>query len=272
MGCRALLFGLAGAALAACLSHAAAAVTIAPHRAVYSMELVRGGDSAVAAVDGTMLFEWADSCDGWTVSQRWRLVYLYNTGEEVEVSQNLTSWESKDGLRYRFFIRRMQNGEVASELRGEARIDEPGGAGVATYTLPEEKKIDLPAGTLFPTAHSLKLIERAEAGDTMVYAVVFDGSDEDGLFDVSAAIGRKMAPSEGTVAEGSAAELSLASGPSWPVSLAFYLSGSDAAVPEHEQFVKMYRNGVVDSLLIDYGDYTVDAKLRKVEALPPQSC
>jgi hypothetical protein len=263
---RALLFGLAGIALAAGLCHAAAAVTIAPHRAVYTMELVRGGDSAVAAVDGTMLFEWADSCDGWTVQQRWRLLYLYNTGEEVEVSQNLTSWESKDGLRYRFFIRRMQNGEVASELRGEARIDEPGGAGTATYTLPEKRVIELPPGTLFPTAHSLKLIERAEAGDTLVYAIVFDGSDEDGLFDVSAALGPRTPPAGETATE------PLAAGPSWTVSLAFYLTGKEAVVPEHEQFVRMYANGVVDSLLIDYGDYTVDAQLKKVEALPPQSC
>lgn len=265
MRCKAVMVGLAALAVTAVAGPAAAVSTIVPHRAVYTMHLARGGSSAVAAVSGTMLFEWADTCDGWTVSQRWRMIYLYNTGEEVEVSQNLTSWESKDGLRYRFFIRRMQNGDVASEVRGEARLDDADGGGTANYTLPDEKTIDLPPGTLFPTAHSIKVIERAEAGDRLLYAVVFDGSDEDGLFDVSAVIGDKAPPS----GDKDASPL-IADTPSWPISLAFYLSGMAAIVPEHEQFIRLHQNGVVDDLIIDYGDYTVDARLQRVEPLQPQ--
>src|SRR5580693_9165455 len=91
----------------------ASAVDIAPHRALYSLTL----DSAkaaggVAGASGGMYYEWGETCDGWTVEQRFRLRLLYSEEGAVDVNSTLVTWESKDGLRYRFNERRLRNGEV----------------------------------------------------------------------------------------------------------------------------------------------------------------
>ena len=78
------------------------------------------------------------------------MTFVYQTGNEMQFGMNVASWESKDGRRYRFFVKRLEGDQVTEEYRGEAELSAPGGPGRAKYTLPEEKTLDLPAGTLFP--------------------------------------------------------------------------------------------------------------------------
>ena len=259
------------ASVALCLSTTAPALgfEVTPHRAIYDMVLQssRGG-SDIADVRGTMQFEWADACDGWTVDQRSIMTFLYNSGEEVDLGWSLVSWESKDDLRYRFYVRKFQNGEMYEELRGDARLDGTGKGGIAEYTLPDTKRVHLPAGTLFPTAHSLRLLENAESGEPFVWANVFDGSDAEGLFGVSGFISNRREP-EGV---SDARSPLLIAGPSWHVALAFFPATGQGAEPEHEQALRLHANGVVEDLVLDYGDFTVSATLKKLEKLPPHGC
>src|SRR5271154_3818925 len=107
----------------------ASAVDIAPHRALYSLTL----DSAkaaggVAGASGAMVYEWGETCDGWTVEQRFRLRVDYAETDGVDLSSSLVTWESKDGLRYRFNERRLRNGQLDEEVRGEAHLNGPGKA------------------------------------------------------------------------------------------------------------------------------------------------
>jgi len=245
------------------------AFDVTPHRAIYDMALQssRGGGD-IADVSGTMQFEWTDSCDGWTVDQRSVMTFLYNSGDQVDLGWNLVSWESKDGLRYRFYVRKFQNGEMYEELRGDARLDGPGKGGAADYTLPEPKRVHLPVGTLFPTSHSLALLEHADSGKPFFWAHVFDGSDEEGLFGVSGVISDRREP-EGVA---DARSPLLIAGPSWHVALAFFPATGQGAEPEHEQRLRMHGNGVVEDLVLDYGDFTVAATLKKLEKLPPADC
>ncbi len=259
---------LAAILLCLALPGAAFALEVTPHKAIYDMALRSGGSGDIADVRGTMEFKWADSCDGWTVDQRSVMTFLYNTGDEVDLGWNLVSWESKDGLRYRFYVRKFQNGEMYEELRGDARLDGAGKTGIAKYTLPSPKQVDLPAGTLFPTAHSLALLEAAAAGSPFLWANVFDGSDEAGLFGVGAVIVEREEPAK-PAADRPAL---LSAGPSWHVSLAFFSAVGQGAVPEHEQRLRLHANGVVEDLVLDYGDFSVGATLKRVEKLPPSGC
>jgi hypothetical protein len=43
-------------------------------------------------------------------------------------------------------------------------------------------------------------------------------------------------------------------------------------VPEHEQVFRIFATGVVDEMLLDYGDFTLRADLQSVEALPAPQC
>lgn len=252
--------------LSACivLAGAGQAFEIAPHRAMYDLSLSKhGGD--VADVRGSMLFEWEDACDGWNVTQRTVMAFTYQNGQEVKIAWNVTTWEAKDGLSYRFFVRRFENGELAEEFRGAAKLDGAGKGGFAEYTLPEKRSLELPAGTLLPTAHSLELLRRIEAGDQLFWATIFDGYTAKGLSDLNAVVTARLA------AEAAAPELSplLSAAPSSRVSIAFFGREGQAAEPEHEQMLRLHQNGVVESLKLDYGDFTIDGKLTELKSLPP---
>jgi hypothetical protein len=241
----------------------------APHRASYLLSLGHSpSGSDVADIRGAMTYEFTEACGGWTTLQRVRLNFLYQDGRTSDVGWNLSSWESKDGARYRFFMRNLDGSEVTSELKGEARLDAPGQEGVVDFEGPKPKKLTLPRGTLFPTAHSLALLHHAAKGDAAFFATVFDGSDDSGPMQVSAVLAGRGAPSADE------AKLSplLSVGPVYRLGLAFFALKGQETTPEQEQTVSIYANGVIDRLTLDYGNFRLDAVLKKLEALPVPGC
>ena len=244
----------------------AEALEIAPHRAIYDVRLsqLRSG-TAVSDVDGQMLFQWADACDAWIVDQRYQLDFVYQEGQTVEVNTSYTTWETKDGLAFTFNLRRTSNGTVEEELRGKATLDDDGEGGVADFRLPDEHAQDLPAGTLFPTAHTIELIDRAMAGDPFFLATLFDGSEAEGLVELSAVIGDLQEADED-------AEDPLLAGPSWSVQMAFFALAQESATPDYEISVRLYANGVIDEMLIDYGDFVMVAELALLEPMEASGC
>ncbi|MGH6683844.1 MAG: EipB family protein, partial [Pseudolabrys sp.] len=75
----------------------------ASHRAVYAMKMSHSANgSELVDVRGSMTYEWQDACDGWTTTQDSQMKFFYQDGRTVGLGWKLSSWESKDGLRYRF--------------------------------------------------------------------------------------------------------------------------------------------------------------------------
>lgn len=246
----------------------AAGERLLPHRAVYALSL--GGlrsSSPVVEAAGRFEFEWEDVCDGWAVSQKFRIALLYEDGISVSFGWSLSSWEARDGSRYRFFIRRFDGSGQTESVRGEAQLGADG-SGSATFREPEAREIELPAGTMFPTSHTLHVLTQAEAGAAPVYTMVFDGSGEGGLFGVSAALSRRIAPD--TPAQ--IASALLKGVPSWRVNLAFFGAGAESVEPEQEQGLRLFANGVVDEMRLDYGDFVLDADLTELSGLPAPDC
>jgi len=243
-----------------------AAAAILSHEAVYDLSLAKSrSGGAVSQAKGTLEFEWVDACTGWTVAQRTRVELVSAEGQVLVFGWSLNSHESRDGLSYRFSIRRLNADMSTEEVRGEAQLEESGAGGVAVYQEPAPRKVPLPPGTVFPTAHSLALIDAAYKGDSPMWRIVFDGSGEDGLFGVSAAI----TPLSGVT---SPKRPLLEGQESWRVDLAYFAKESLAAEPEHEQRLRLYANGVVDELLLDYGDFVLRANLAELKGLPQVEC
>ncbi len=244
-------------------------VELASHRAIYDMKLSHSQNGGkVTDVRGTMTYEWVDACDGWTTAQKSQMKFFYEDGRTVGLGWTLSSWESKDGLRYRFFVRNFADGKATTEFKGEAKLDGPGKAGVALFTMPKNLKLVLPAGTLFPTAHTISLLNHLKAGDRLLYATVFDGTDDKGLFDISAVLAGTPSP------DAAVARLSplLVHGPVYRVGLAFFAPTDNQSTPEHEQTLTVYGNGIVGGLELDYGGFSVGAVLTKLEGLPAPGC
>jgi len=244
----------------------APAVDIAPHQASYKLSLAssRNG-STIAAVSGRMTFAWNDACDGWTTEQRFQMRFLYSAGEESEVSTSYATWEAKDGATYRFNVRKLVNGQVDEELKGDARLKGDQG-GQVRYEKPKELTLELPPGTMFPSAHTERLISLAGEGQSFFVRPIFDGSETDGAVNVSAVIGRRP------LGAPELPEAKLRTDQSWQVHLAFYPKDEQEALPDYETGLLLLGNGVVQSMLIDYGDFKVNAELEKIEALPRPRC
>lgn len=246
-----------------------AAVTIAPHRAVYALELsqARSG-SNVTQAEGRLEYEWDDVCDGWTVRQRTLLSLVHRSGQSVQSNWAINSWESKDGLKYRFFVRRFHASGTVESVRGHAELDGPGLGGRAVYSDPEERVIDLPEGTVFPTNYSLEMMARAEEDRLPVWRVMFDGFGDDELLGVNAALVSALAAGESASLESAMIE----DLPSWRVRLAFFPLDRRTPEPDREQGFRVFSNGIVDELVIDYGDFSIDADLETLTSLPEASC
>src|SRR5579872_2928040 len=168
-------------------------VQIAAHRALYAMTLAHSKtDSGVTGAQGQMAYQWGETCDGWTVEQRYKLTLSYAESADVVIVSNFVTWESKDGLRYRFNQKETRNGTVDEEIRGEAQLDGPGKGGTITFEKPDAKTMKLPPGALFPSAHTILLLEKARAGESFLSRQVFDGATVDGAVLVTAAIGAKV--------------------------------------------------------------------------------
>jgi hypothetical protein len=246
-------------------------VVLVPHRATYDMKLsVARPNSGIVEVNGRMVLEMVEACDGWEVKQRIKLKFLRNDGEEFDTDSSFTSYETKDGLALRFSVRNIQNDEVEEELRGRADLEATGGKGTASFTLPEVRSFELPAGTLFPTTHLSLLIRHARDGDKSASYGVFDGARLDGAFQVNAVIGKSPRgpnpPVRGDVGL-------LRNQPSWGVRLAFFAAGDQGtANPEYELALDLLGNGIARSMLLDYGDFAVDARLVQLQALPRPRC
>ena len=252
-------------------SGAFGAVSIAPHRAIYKMGLQSAKNgSNISDVSGQMVFEWADACEGWAVQQKLNLHFSYAEGDESEVDSSSVSWEAKDGGAYNFNSRRTTNGKETENYRGHAMLSPQGGHGL--YAIPKAKDVKLPAGALFPSAHTTMILEKAQAGEALFTRRVFDGSDEDGDSDVSVFIGTALAADSDKNFGAELKSRALLASPAWPVRLAFFKPESETGEPDYEMDLVLQANGVARRMQIDYGDFTVSGVLAELEALPKSGC
>ena len=130
-----LLTVCAGASAATSVP-AAPATPLAAHHALYKLKLdnSKGGD--VVAANGTMGYEVIDACDGWAVRQRLQLTITNADGQDIQMMSDYATWESKDGLQFRFHMKQTTDTAVTSQTDGVAKLDSIGGTGEAHYTRP----------------------------------------------------------------------------------------------------------------------------------------
>ena len=259
---------LAVVGLVATAAPGVGAAEIAPHRALYSMTLGSAkSDSGVVDAHGTMAYEWGETCDGWTIEQRYRLKMRYGEQPDVDIVSSFVTWESKDGLRYRFNQKQTHNGEIDQDIRGVARLDGPGKGGVAEFEKPQAQTLKLEPGVLFPSAHTILLIDKAREGENFVSRQVFDGATDENAVQVSAAISGKVKADPASV------ELSpLLQRAGWRVRLAFFPVDASVERPDYELGMRLLDNGVSQDMVIDYGDYSIRAKLDDIEPMSKPSC
>jgi hypothetical protein len=244
------------------------AADLVPHQAFYTLHLkstVPG--STLSDVKGAMYIDWVDSCEGWSSSQRLQLRFYDSAKPAVEIDSRFASWESRDGLSYRFEVNSTRDGVPDKQLAGKATLQGDGKPGQADFTGAHAFKMDLPAGTIFPIKHMIELIDRAAAGDKIVSRTVFDGTSEDGPFDINAVVGpQKKAVADDPVVPKAVNQAYR------PMRLAFFNPGEEEVSPFYEMSVDLMDNGIARSFVLDYGDSAIAAELQRIELLDRPKC
>ncbi len=240
-----------------------------PHRVIYSLtsDKVRS-DSPFVAAEGDFIMEIAESCEGWTLSQRIRLVFSDKMDGRVQTDYRFASFESRDGLSYDFSVKNTHEDEVVEDFSGTAKLTALGKGGTARFRRPVVKEMTLPAGTLFPIQYNLALVRSMAAGNKIMPGITFDGGSDEAPYEVNAIIGL---PSENNAGQGKG-DANLLKGKAWPVRIAYFNLSEKKAEPNFELDIHMLQNGISPSLILDYGYMRVGGTLEKIEALPRPTC
>jgi len=273
-----ILFVLIATFSACCGDLAAAAqVTIASHRAIYDLTLVRSAARAgIATADGRMAMELTgNKCEGWSVNFRRVLRLQPNEGEPKFLDTQIASWEAADGLSMRVSQKEYVNQALQSDTKLSAEFPKHGEAGQGHIDLPSSEDFDLPSETIFPIEHQLRLMTAAEADGTRDVSHVFDGSSGTKVFKAITFIGKKRDPSKDAAA-GATPIKGLAALPSWPVAISFFEDKPDddtgEELPSYQVSFILYENGVAENLVMDYGDFSVKGTLSNLEFLKKSDC
>lgn len=247
----------------------AIAKRLAPHKAVYDIDLVAThSGSQIINVSGKMTYEWKKSCDAWVTDHHFTLNYDYADSEGMRINSDFSTYESLDGTSFDYTSRRKRDGELYEDLRGHADMSPKGGK--ATFTNSETAPYDLNPGSLFPMGHSIRLIDHAMAGDKFYLAEVFDGSDEDGPIEINSFIG-KIADTK-KLAKNDKIDAKMVNGKAWNVRMAVFPLKDKEEKADYEMSLVFHENGIISDMLIEYDDFSVTQKLVSLESIPAETC
>jgi hypothetical protein len=202
-----------------------------------------------------------DACDGWAVRQRLEMTITNSDGQDIQMASDYATWESKDGLKFRFHMKQMTDTAVTSQTDGDATLERPGGPGEAHFTTPRDQTRQLAAGTLFPMVHTAAILAAARAGKKFLTLPLFDGTDEQGAEDSSIVIldWKQPFPTKYPV---------LSALPSTRVRIAFFDPKPGTTTPSYEVGMRYWENGVADDLQMDFGDFVMKAKMTEFRPQP----
>ena len=255
----ALTMSLASAAFAKNAPHTASLSA----REIYDVSLARTSGYVFTA-RGRTVVETHTSCGGTHTVQRSLLDVTYRDGQPIRTDFTIETWESADGRTLRFHVRNTQSGEGTEVHDGVAKLAADGG-GQVTFTT-KDKSFALPRGTMLPTAFSRAMLEAAQKGHDVDNHLVFQGGGRSALVTAAARIGR-LSATQLEAAKDSAGLLK--GGGAWPILISYFSNNSE--LPMSEVATNLYANGLLGSFSLVYPQFTLSAKLMRVERLP-SSC
>lgn len=237
---------------------------MAAHRAAYRLDLGEARGSGIASVQGAMVFDVVDACEGWATRQRMTMTITDRDGQEIETISDYATYEAKDNSRLRFSLTQTTQGAVSQRVAGEAELG-PDGAGRVRFSEPAGQEDALPPGTLLPMRHTVLAVETARAGRRLLAAPLFDGTSDDGAQDTTTVVaGWGAAPGQPRFPL-------LAGQASGRMRIAFFERGvatGGASAPEYEVGLRYFENGVADELVMDFGEFTVTGRLLELSPVP----
>jgi hypothetical protein len=178
-------------------------------------------------------------------------------------------WERDDANEMTFSTVNEVGGRVVEAFTGRAVLQGIVGAGRVDYTQPTAMTLALPGGVLFPVAMIRTVLAAAENGTQFLDVIGFDGGGLDTLNAVSVFVGAEFGPGEETPEVGAGL---LAGLRSWETRYAHFELASPAPEPLFEVGYRLFENGVITNLILDYGGFQVSGTLELLEEVAPAPC
>ena len=239
---------------------------LASHRGIYELRLDRARENAgIVEVSGAMLYELIDACESWATRQRFSMTLRNREGTELETGSDYATLESMDGRTLRFSLTQVTQGAVSSRVAGQAELAADG-SGTVRYSESETRELPLPPGTLLPNTHTIAALNAARAGQRLLVAPIFDGTSADGAQQTTTF----LSPWQGPQPVANLPSLSALG--SSRMRIAFFEPDAEqaggASTPSYEVSLRYFENGVADDMIMDFGDFTVRARLVRLEDAP----
>ena len=231
--------------------------------------------SGITGIDGRMVFEFTGSpCDGYSLNMRMVTEMTDSQGQTNLTDLRSSTWEQGDGQKFRFQSAQYLNDKLGDVTMGRAVRAAPNADVKVKISQPAAGELDLPAQVLFPTQHSLALIDAALAGQSLFQARIYDGSEKGRkVYDTTAFIGKMVKPgADADKLEAVAKDKGLGELASWPVSIGYFEPKGGDLIPSYQIDFRLYANGVSRELLIDYGDFSIHGTLTSLEYLKATEC
>lgn len=241
------------------------ASALVSQRAVYDLGLVESAGGQTLSATGRMSYTVLKTCLGWSTHQRLDIQSVTRKQGEEHLLSDYAAQESLDGKQLTFKTQETRNGKLLRVVSGEATLN-PDGSGLVHYHQPIAKTLPLPAGTLFPVAHTADILASAEKGEKELTTPLFDGTLPDGPEDTYV-----------TLLNWSRAPVNIPYQPlqklaSGHVHIAFYDRNAHTMMPEYEMGMRYFANGVSDQLHLDFGDFKMQGTLGTLELPPTPTC
>lgn len=234
-----------------------------PYRGVYDIQLENASDKAgISSLSGRMVYEFSGSkCSGYTTRFRFvTQVYMDEMSSRVSDMQT-TTYESTDGKEFRFASKSYADRELTKELSGTAKhIDNKIQVAISN---PKKEDFVLEKAD-FPTTHTLEVLNHALSGKRFFKAALFDGSDDaDQLTDTTVVIGELRA---GGVDSETKVMGDIGKQDVWPVTISYFDDDKNKeGLPSYRTSFLLYKNGITRDLMMDYGDFSVRARLVRLD-------
>jgi hypothetical protein len=260
------------AALLLVSASATAAPTVAPHRAVYDLTLLRAGDQLQSA-SGRLAFEIEGStCEGYTVSFRMATRYRPKEGEMTLIDTTTTTYEGPGALDFRHQIAERVDGSLKSDQRVKMTRASAEAEGEGSLSSKPGETFSVAPGTLLPMQHQLRLMALGQSGGGRDSSVIFDGSDEGKSFRAISFVSKAKPAASLARDAGNPAAAPLKALSAWPTTVSYFKLDGSSETPEYQVSFDMFENGVATGLVLDYGEFALSGTLADLKMLEVSDC
>jgi hypothetical protein len=260
------------AALLLAVPAAEAAPTVAPHRAVYDLSLMRASPSLQSA-SGRLAFEIEGStCEGFTVSFRMATRYRPKEGEMTLIDTSTTTYEGPGALDFRHQITERVDGALRDDHRVKMTRATAEAAGEASISSKPGEAFTVSAGTLLPMQHQLRLMALGRGGGRARFerhlrrlgrGQVLPGHHLRGQGETGGKPAARCRKPRRGAAQG-------------PVRMAdvgeLFRARGQCRNPEYQVSFDLFENGVATGLVLDYGEFALAGKLADLKMLEAAEC